>query len=99
MQAEYEHISDWNQRYEDGARQLDYDVGMEFGVDGFMNRGLKFDMLSWKEEAAKRILMSSGFTKLRYKDVFPDVTSACGAGVLFRRQVKIYPRIVSILIM
>lgn len=87
LEAEYEHIGDWNQRYQDHTRQQHYDDGMEFGMEGCFNRGLKFDMLSWKHEAAKRIVKSSGFTKLGYREVFPDLRTKCGAGVLYRRQV------------
>ena len=87
LQAEYEHISDWNQRYEDDARQREYDCDMNYGMDGFMSRGLKFEMRSWKQEAANRIVKSPGFVKLRYDEVFRGMREGCGAEVLYRRQV------------
>ena len=87
LQAEYKHISDWNQRYEDDARQRNYDVDMNYGMDGFMSRGLKFEMRSWKQEAANRIVKSPGFVKLRYDEVFRGMREGCGAEVLYRRQV------------
>ena len=81
LMTEYEHISDWIRGYTDESRQFQeswLDEG-KYGVS------LRFEMKSWKAEAAKRIVKSPGFARLRFRDVFDTETEDTDAKVLYHR--------------
>ena len=52
MNEQYEHIADWSHRHEEDIRQHH-----RYDFDEDVGRGLRFDMLSWKGEAAKRVVV------------------------------------------
>ena len=80
LNEQYEHIADWSHRHEEDIRQHH-----RYDFDEDVGRGLRFDMLSWKGEAAKRVVSTEGFVLLPFKLVFDTKGDRTDAKVLHGR--------------
>ena len=81
LMTEYEHIWDWNRRYTDENRQFQE----SYFDEGDYGPCLRFEMKSWKSEAAKRIVKGTSFAKLRFQDMFDTDTEETDAKMLYQR--------------
>ena len=79
--ATYEHIDDWNKKVQHECDELRWQENFDGGNEG----GLGLRMRSWPEEAAKRILRSSGFALLRYDEMFDTENEDSDARALWTR--------------
>ena len=80
--ATYEHIDEWNKKFLHECEQQRWQESFEGGCN---EDGLGIQMLLWPEEAAKRVLRSTGFVVLRYEEMFDTELEGSDATALWTR--------------